>query len=64
MGIGRDIADSFDGRVRDASIIEISNAFDLFPLDRLLTKLAAWGVDLRVVFSVGNCLWVVHRGSD
>jgi len=30
-------------------IIDLSKAFDLVPYDRLLTKIAASGVDLRVV---------------
>jgi len=35
--------------MRDTIIMDVSNAFDLFPHDRLLTKMAANGVDLRVV---------------
>jgi len=50
-------ADSFDERVRtDANIIDFSKAFDLDPLDRLLTKLEASGEDSTVVARVGNCL--------
>ena len=46
----QDIADSLDEGVRtDAIIIDFSKAFDLVPHDRLLTKIAASGVDLRVV---------------
>ena len=46
----QNIADSFDeGFVIDAIIRDFSKAFDLAPHDRLLTKLAASGVDLRVV---------------
>ena len=46
----QDIMDSLDERVRtDAIIIDFSKAFDLIPHDRLLTKIAATGVDLRVV---------------
>jgi len=46
----QDIADSLDEGVRtDATIIEFSKAFDLFSHDRLLTKMAATGVDLRAV---------------
>ena len=56
------IADSLDEGVGiDASIIDNSKVFDLVPHDRLLTKLAAWGVDSRVVVRVQNCLHVVHR---
>ena len=36
----------------DSMIIDICKAFKLVPHDRLLTKLAAWGVDLRVVVCV------------
>jgi hypothetical protein len=36
------------GRI-DAIIIDFSNAFDLVPHDRLLTKTAASGVDSMVV---------------
>ena len=40
----QDIADSFDKGVGvDALIIDFSKAFDLVPLDQLLTKLAALG---------------------
>ena len=46
----QDIADSLDEGVRtDAIIVDFSNAFDLVPHDRLLTKIAASGVDLMVV---------------
>jgi hypothetical protein len=46
----QDIADSLDEGVRtDAIIIDFSKAFDLVPHDRLLTKIAETGVDLRVV---------------
>jgi hypothetical protein len=46
----QDIADYLDNVVRtDAIIIDFSKAFDLVPHDRLLRKLAASGVDLRVV---------------
>jgi hypothetical protein len=45
-----DIADSLDEGVRtDAIIIDFSKALDLVPHDRLFTKIAATGVDLRVV---------------
>jgi hypothetical protein len=46
----QDIADSLDngGRI-DANIIDFSKAFDLVPHDRLLTKLAASGVDSRII---------------
>jgi hypothetical protein len=43
-------ADSLDeGERIDAIIIDFSKAFDLVPLDRLLTKTMASGVDSRVV---------------
>ena len=46
----QDIADSLDEGVRtDAIIINFSQAFHLVPHDRLLTKIAATGVDLRLV---------------
>jgi len=46
----QDIADSLDEGVGiDAIIIDFSKAFDLVPHDRMLTKLAASGVDSRVV---------------
>jgi hypothetical protein len=38
----------------DAIIIDFSKAFDLVPHDRLLTKVAETGVDLRVV------LWIME----
>lgn len=41
-----------EGIRTDAVIIDFSKAFDLVPHDRLITKIAATGVDLRVV------LWV------
>ena len=48
--ICQDIADSLDVGVRtNAIIIDFSKAFDLVPHDRLLTKIEATGVDLRVV---------------
>ena len=53
MTVCQDIADSLDEGVKtDAIIINFSKAFDLVPHDRLLTKIAATRVDLRVV------LWV------
>lgn len=46
----QDIADSLDEGVRtDAIIIDFSKAFDLVPHGRLLSKIAATGVDFRVV---------------
>ena len=51
------IADSLDKGVRtDAIIIDFSKAFDLVPRDTLLTKIAATGVDLRVVVWVKEFL--------
>ena len=47
----QDIADSLDEGVRtDAIIIDFSNTFDLIPHERLLTQIAATGLDLRAVF--------------
>ena len=46
----QDIANSLVEGVRtDAIIIDFSEAFDLVPHDRQLTKFAATGMDLRVV---------------
>jgi hypothetical protein len=46
----QDKADSLDQGVGiNAIIIDFSKAFDLVPHDRLLIKMAALGVDLRVV---------------
>jgi hypothetical protein len=45
----QDIADSLDEGVRTDAIIDFSKAFDLVPHDRLRTKIAETGVDLRVV---------------
>jgi hypothetical protein len=46
----QDILDSLDEATRlDAIIIDFSKGFDLIPHDRLLKKVAALGVDLRVV---------------
>ena len=46
----QDITDSLDKGVRtDAIIIDFLKAFDLVPHDRLLTKITATIVDLRVV---------------
>jgi len=56
----QDTADSLDEGVSiDAIVIGFSKAFDLVPHDRLLMKLAASGVDSRVVvwvreFPVGH----------
>jgi hypothetical protein len=53
----QDIADSLDEGVRtDAIIIDFSKAFDLVPHDRLLTKIAATGVDSRIVVWVKEFL--------
>ena len=49
----QDIVDSLDKVVGiDAIIIDFSKAFDLVPHDQLLTKLAALGMDSRVVIWV------------
>jgi hypothetical protein len=46
----QDISDSLDEGVRlDAIIIDFSKAFDLVPHDRLIKKIAASGIDSRVV---------------
>ena len=51
------IADSLEEGIRtDAIIIDFSNAFSLVPHDRLLTKVAATGVDLRTVVWVKEFL--------
>jgi len=53
----QDIGDSMDeGIRRDTIIMDVSNAFDLVPHDRLLTKMAATGLDLRVVVWVKEFL--------
>jgi len=53
----QDIADSLDEGVGiDAIIIDFSKAFDLVPHDLLLTKLAASGVDSKVVVWVREFL--------
>ena len=58
----QDIADSPDEGFRtDAIIIDFSNAFDLVPHDRPLTKIAVTGVDLRVVVWVKEFLLDVRR---
>ena len=55
--IVQNIADSLDeGVVIDAIIIDFSKAFDLVPHDRVLTKVAALGVDSRVVVWVREFL--------
>jgi hypothetical protein len=49
-----DIADLLDNGARlDAIIIDFSKAFDLIPHDRLLTKIAASGVDSRIFVWIG-----------
>ena len=53
----QDIADWLDEGVRtDAGIIDFSKAFDLIQHYRFLTKIAATGVDLRVVVWVKEFL--------
>jgi len=53
----QDIVDSLDEGVRKGAITtEFSKAFNLAPHDRLLTKIAATGVDLRVVVWVKEFL--------
>jgi hypothetical protein len=49
-----DIADLLDNGARlDAIMIDFSKAFDLIPHDRLLTKIAASGVDWRIFVWMG-----------
>ena len=53
----QDIADSLEDGVRTDSIItDFSKDFDLVPRDRLLMKIAATGMDLRVVVWVKEFL--------
>ena len=53
----QDITDSMDKGVRTYMIIiDFSKAFDLVPNSRLLTKIKATGVDLRVVVWVKEFL--------
>jgi hypothetical protein len=53
----QDIADSLDNGDRlDAIVIDFSKASDLIPHDRLLAKIAATGVDSRVVVWVREYL--------
>jgi len=50
IAVFQDISESLDETTRlDAIIIDFSKAFDLVPHDRLLKKIAASGVDSRVV---------------
>ena len=57
------IADPLDqGNCRDEFIIEFSKALDLFPHDRLLTKLAATDVDSSGTVRLRKFLYVVHKG--
>ena len=58
VAVCQNIADSLDEGVRtDAIIIDFSEAFDLIPHDRLLTKIEAAGVDLRVI------IWIIWNLS-
>jgi hypothetical protein len=53
----QDIADSLDDGARmDATIIDCSKAYSLVPYDRQLMKMAALGMDLRVVVWVRELL--------
>ena len=53
----QDIAEGLDeGNGIDAILIDFSKAFDSVPHDRMLTKLAASGVDSRVVVWVRELL--------
>ena len=50
VAVCQDIAHSLEEGVRtDAIITDFSKVFDLVPHDRVLTKIEATGVDLRVV---------------
>jgi len=58
----QDISDSLDEATRlDAIIIDVSKVFDLVPHDRLLKKIAATGVDSRVVVWIREFL--IHRSQ-
>jgi len=53
----QDIEDCLDnGDKIDASIVDLSKAFDLVPHGRLLTKIANSGVDSRVVVCIRKFL--------
>ena len=57
ISVCQDIADSLEeGVSKDAIIIDFPKSFDLVPHDRLLMKLAASGVDLRVVIWIREFL--------
>ena len=58
----QDIADGLDGVGIDAIIIDFSKAFDLVLHDLLFTKLAATGVDSKVLVWVREFLVGLHRG--
>jgi hypothetical protein len=59
----QDIADCLDnGAKSDAIILDFSKVFDLVPHDRLLTKIAASGVDSKIVVWVREfCLSRTRR---
>ena len=62
IAVCRDISDSLVEAARlDAIIIDFSKAFDLVPHDRLLKKIAASGVDSRVVVWIRKFL--IHRSE-
>jgi hypothetical protein len=55
--VRQDTADSLDNGGRSGAIImDFSKAFHLVPHDRLLTKIAASGVDSRIVVCVRKFL--------
>ena len=57
VAVCQDIANSLDEGVRiDVIIIDFSKAFDLVLYDRLLMKIAASGVDSRIVVWVREFL--------
>jgi predicted TIM-barrel enzyme len=58
----QDTADSLDNRGRiDTIITDISKVFRSTAHDRLLTKIAASGMDSRVVAWIRESLWAVRR---
>ena len=58
----QDISDSIDEATRlDAIIIDFSKAFDLVPHDWLLKKIAASGVESKVVVWIWEFLYIVLR---
>jgi hypothetical protein len=57
ISVCQDIPDALDNEARlDAIIIDFSKAFDLVPRDRVLTKVAASGVEFRVILCIKEFL--------